>query len=254
MEVLASLLHQRLELVPVQLDPAGHQPIAASVVSMAAEPSIAPEPADAALDDLGPGRGPALRPERVRETFCGDGLAPPDRQGVEHQPVPRPRLPGGRVDLHRPEQPHSHLPIVGAPAEAVNRVDTRPIPPRPPSGTAPVDGGTAGRNRRPRIASGDSHEQFPHPHRTRRLVGPAGHRLRHRPADVDTARSAPREQVQAVAGGTYDGWAVRARWDAPSSCPWSPDQIERMMESGRPLPGCVRRLQRWFAEQYDARR
>ncbi len=72
--------------------------------------------------------------------------------------------------------------------------------------------------------------------------------------DVDTAGSAPREQVQAVAGGTYDGWAVRARWDAPSLCPWSPDQIERMMESGRPLPGCVRRLQRWFAEQYDARR
>ena len=71
--------------------------------------------------------------------------------------------------------------------------------------------------------------------------------------DVDTAPAAPREQVQAVAGGTYDGWAVRARWDAPT-CPWSPDQIQRMMDSGRPLPVCVRRLQRWFAEQYDARR
>ena len=73
-------------------------------------------------------------------------------------------------------------------------------------------------------------------------------------ADVGTARSGPREQVHAVAGGTYDGWAVRARQDAPSPCPWSPDQVERMMESGRPLPGCVRRLQRWFAEQYDTRR
>jgi len=72
--------------------------------------------------------------------------------------------------------------------------------------------------------------------------------------DVDGTGSAPREQVQTVPSGTYDGWAIRARWNAPTACPWSPDQIARMMASGRPLPACVRRLQRWYAEQYDARR
>ena len=30
-----------------------------------------------------------------------------------------------------------------------------------------------------------------------------------------------------------------------------PDQVERMQESGQPLPGCVLRLQRWFQQEYD---
>ncbi len=67
---------------------------------------------------------------------------------------------------------------------------------------------------------------------------------------TDGSQSAPREQTQAVAWGTYDGWAVRARSDSPPTCRWSPDQIQRMLDAGQPLPACVRRLQRWFEQTY----
>ena len=53
-------------------------------------------------------------------------------------------------------------------------------------------------------------------------------------------------------GATYDGWIVRTRREStPPPCPWSPDQVERMQESDQPLPGCIRRLQRWFQQEYD---
>jgi hypothetical protein len=66
------------------------------------------------------------------------------------------------------------------------------------------------------------------------------------------ARTDTPKHPSATADGTYDGRAVRASWySPPMSCRWSPDQVERMMESGRPLPTCVRRLQRWFREHYD---
>lgn len=65
-------------------------------------------------------------------------------------------------------------------------------------------------------------------------------------------RTVTQDQPDAVAGATYDGWLVRAQWDdAFAPCPWSPDQIQRMMDSGQPLPACVRRLQRWFQQEYD---
>jgi len=65
-------------------------------------------------------------------------------------------------------------------------------------------------------------------------------------------RSAPQEKTQVDAGATYDGWIVRSRREStPPPCPWSPDQVERMQESGQPLPGCVLRLQHWFQNEYD---
>lgn len=67
---------------------------------------------------------------------------------------------------------------------------------------------------------------------------------------TDETRSDSRDQTQAVAGGTYDGWAVRARYERPPTCWWSPDQIQRMLDAGQPLPACVRRLQHWFEKTY----
>ena len=66
------------------------------------------------------------------------------------------------------------------------------------------------------------------------------------------ARPAAQDRPTVAADAVYDGWAVRASWYSPPwSCPWSPVQVERMMESGQPLPVCLRRLQRWFREHYD---
>jgi len=65
-------------------------------------------------------------------------------------------------------------------------------------------------------------------------------------------RAVSQERAAVDASGTYDGWVVRLHRDStPPPCHWSPDQVERMQESGRPLPGCVRRLQHWFQQEYD---
>lgn len=70
-------------------------------------------------------------------------------------------------------------------------------------------------------------------------------------ADADS-QAAPQGQHEHTAGATYDGWIIRAlQENRPAPCPWSPDQVQRMMDSGQPLPACVRRLQRWFQQEYD---
>ncbi len=71
---------------------------------------------------------------------------------------------------------------------------------------------------------------------------------------IAPAAAVPEVRTEALPGGTYDGWIVRARRDAaPPACPWSPDRVERLLESDAPLPACVRRTQRWFEERYDGR-
>ena len=73
-------------------------------------------------------------------------------------------------------------------------------------------------------------------------------------ADSPTREVQPRVQAPDP-GGTYDGWAAQLQQDTASTvCPWSPDQIERIMESGQPLPPCVVRLQRWFRDYGTAGR
>lgn len=63
------------------------------------------------------------------------------------------------------------------------------------------------------------------------------------------ARSIPQQQHEVDVGATYDGWAVRReRGSSPPACPYSPDQVQAMREAGRPMPHCVRRLQRWFRD------
>ncbi|GAA1477124.1 hypothetical protein GCM10009623_15700 [Nocardioides aestuarii] len=66
----------------------------------------------------------------------------------------------------------------------------------------------------------------------------------------------PQPAVAATPAGTYDGWAVRVQWDVttPSTCGWSPDQVERLLEADAPLPPCLDRLQRWFSRHYPAQR
>ena len=144
--MLAPLQQQLLELVSVELEPAGHQPVApvGRLDHLGSEGGA--QAAHAPLDDLGPGRWSAFWPQCVGEAFCRDRLPVPDREGVEHQTVPRPRLSVGRVDLHRPEEPHSHGLSVGLRARAVNRPDTRLIPLAAPAGTRSADGGTEAGN------------------------------------------------------------------------------------------------------------
>ena len=65
-------------------------------------------------------------------------------------------------------------------------------------------------------------------------------------------RAVPEKQPQLAAGAVHDGWAVRLRRDsAPIPCHFTPDQVQRMMESGAPLPGCVRRNTRWFHREFE---
>ena len=71
-------------------------------------------------------------------------------------------------------------------------------------------------------------------------------------SDNAAPRAVPHQRAEVDAGATYDGWAVRLRREnTPPPCPWSPDQVDRMLESGQPLPACIRRLQRWFQQEYD---
>lgn len=71
------------------------------------------------------------------------------------------------------------------------------------------------------------------------------------PSTADNTTPVPQEAPAAVPDGTYDGWAVRAAWDdVPTPCPYSPDQVERLLESDAPVPACIRRLQRWFETHY----
>ena len=69
--------------------------------------------------------------------------------------------------------------------------------------------------------------------------------------DADT-RTVPQKRADVSADATYDGWAVRLRRDsAPSPCSWSPDQVQRMKQSGAPLPSCVRRNAEWFRTEFE---
>ena len=65
-------------------------------------------------------------------------------------------------------------------------------------------------------------------------------------------RAVPQRHPHVEAGATYDGWAVRLRRDsAPAPCRFTPDQVQRMKESGAPLPGCVRRAAHWFESEFE---
>lgn len=65
-------------------------------------------------------------------------------------------------------------------------------------------------------------------------------------------RAVPQRHPHVEAGGTFDGWAVRLRRDsAPAPCRFTPDQVQRMKESGAPLPACVRRNARWFENDFE---
>jgi len=67
-----------------------------------------------------------------------------------------------------------------------------------------------------------------------------------------TTRAVPENRVEVPADATYDGWAVRLRRDsAPAPCRFTPDQVQRLLESGAPLPSCVRRNTRWFKTEFE---
>ena len=64
-------------------------------------------------------------------------------------------------------------------------------------------------------------------------------------------RGVERKAPQVEAGATYDGWAARLRREStPPTCPFTPDQVQRMIESGAPLPACVRRSAHWFEDEF----
>ena len=90
---------KRLELVEVEIQPLGHQPVAArhGLDGLGAEhPAKA---ADAALHHLGPARRRLLTPQRVGQLVGCEEIARPDQQSGEHDAVTWPERTSVVVDV-----------------------------------------------------------------------------------------------------------------------------------------------------------
>ena len=101
-------------------------PVAEGVDRLLAE--VPPQPHDAALDELAPGRRLVLAPQRVRQSLDGDDVAPARGQGLEDDPVASGELEGVAIDGQWSQDLDAHDSSVRPPGAPVNAVNTRAIP------------------------------------------------------------------------------------------------------------------------------
>ncbi len=135
-QVLLGTGHQVLELLPVQVEPVGRQPVPAGHGLDGVDAQRLPEPAHAPLDDLRPGGRRVLSPQRLGQDLGVHPLPRAQRERRDDDPVTGPERLAAVVDLERTEHAEAaHLVIVSRWRNPVNGADTGLIPPRRGSDT-----------------------------------------------------------------------------------------------------------------------